>query len=312
MSPTKRRLALSSSSSPTSSSRNRPSMPSASPTSAGQLGVRAGGVDLQERGVVVRVQRPGDRIGQPLLIADLIVEPRRHPVVEHAHQRPHRQVVGIGLRERVKQDVHLRLRRLVVHGVEAGPHPGRTRRPRHPPLAARHAREGDPTLALDGAQLDRAGDGEHHVRGAVEAAEVRAHVARREATHVLERPGDRKPERVLAPDLLARLVVDVHVAPAVVEVFENLLDDDLALEIDVLELRRAEQIAEDLHPALKLPRVQRDLIERVVAPGLGVEGAAQLLDRQVQRERRRVARRPPEQHVLQKVRDPVRLGPFVT
>jgi len=148
----------------------------------------------------------------------------------------------------VKQDVHLRLRRLVVHGVKTRPHPGGTRRPRLPPLAARHAGEGDATLALDGAQPDRTGDGEHHVRGAIEAPEVRADVARRETAHVLQRPGDRKPERVLAPDLLARLVVDVHVAPAIVEVFQNLLDDDLALEIDVLELRRAEQIAEDLHP----------------------------------------------------------------
>jgi hypothetical protein len=76
----------------------------------------------------------------------------------------------------------------------------------------------------------------------------------------------------------------ICVAPAVVEIFENLLDDDLALEIDVLELRRAEQIAQDLHPPLKPPRVKRDLVERVVASRLGVEGAAQLFDRQVQRE----------------------------
>ena len=196
------------------------------------------------------------------------------------------------------------LRRLVVHGVEARPHPVRTRRPRHPPLAARHARRRRPgSGARRSRRTDRAGDGEHHVGGAVEAPEVRPHVARGEPTHVLERPGDGKPQRVLAPDLLARLVVDVHVAPAVVEILEDLLDDDLALEIDVLELGRAEQIAQDLHPPLKLPRVQRDLVERVVASRLGVERAAQLFDGQVQRERRRVARRSPEQHVFQKVRD---------
>ena len=60
-----------------------------------------------------------------------------------------------------------------------------------------------------------------------------AHVGHREPPHVAERPGDRIAERVLAPGQLARLIVDVHVAPAVVEVFEDLFDDDLALELDV-------------------------------------------------------------------------------
>jgi hypothetical protein len=141
---------------------------------------------------------------------------------------------------------------------------------------------------------------------------VRAHVARRESAHVAERPGDGKSERVFTPELAARLVVDVDVAPPIVEVLEDLLDDNLPLEIDVPELRRREEITQDLHPALEVPRIERDLVERIVAPRLGVERAPQLLDRQVQRERRRVAGRPSEQHVFQKMRQPIRRLRLVT
>ena len=67
--------------------------------------------------------------------------------------------------------------------------------------------------------------------------------------------------------------------PAIVEVLEDLLEDDLAFELDVAERGRREQIAEDLQAARHLPRVQRDLVERVVAAGLGVQRPAELLDR---------------------------------
>ena len=92
---------------------------------------------------------------------------------------------------------------------------------------------------------------------------------------------------MVAPRQPARLVVDVDVAPAIVEVLEDLLDDDLALEIDVAKRGRREQVAQDVEAARHLLRVQRDLVERVVAAGLGVQRAAQLLDRQVERERAR-------------------------
>ncbi len=139
-----------------------------------------------------------------------------------------------------------------------------------------------------------------------------AHVGHREPPHVAERPGDRIADAgLIAPGQLARLIVDVDVAPAVVEVLEDLFDDDLALELDVAKLRRAEEIAQDLHAALDVPRVERDLIERVVAPGLGVQRAAQLLDRAVERHRRRVERRAAKQHVLEEVRQAVGRALFV-
>ena len=108
-------------------------------------------------------------------------------------------------------------------------------------------------------------------------------------------------ERVVAPRQPPRLVVDVDVAAAIVEVFQDLLDDDLAFEVDVAERRRREQVAQDVQPARHLLRVQADLVERVVAPGLGVQRAAQLLDRQVQRERAGVAPRAAKQHVLEEM-----------
>ena len=98
---------------------------------------------------------PGDRIGEPLLVADLVVQPRRHAVVEHAHQRAQRHVAGIGLGQRVKQDVHLRLRRFVVHGAEARPaaRPARARSGA-PTRAARHAREGRAGLPHERCRAD--------------------------------------------------------------------------------------------------------------------------------------------------------------
>ena len=51
--------------------------------------------------------------------------------------------------------------------------------------------------------------------------------------------------------------------------------------------------------------MQRDLVERVVAPGLGVEGAAERLDGVIQRIGVGEARRAAEEHVLEEVRQAV-------
>ena len=192
-----------------------------------------------------------------------------------------------------------------------GPRRGRARRQRPAALAARDAGERRARLARHRGQPHRTGDGQDHVRGAVELAEVLPHVAHREAAHVGERPRDREAERVIAPELHARAVVDVDVPAAVVEVLEDFFEDDLPLELDVAQLGRPEKVAQDVHPAAQVPRVEPDLVERVVAAGLGVQRPAQLLDRQVQRVGRRVPLGPAEEHVLEEMREPVRLPPLV-
>ena len=70
--------------------------------------------------------------------------------------------------------------------------------------------------------------------------------------------------------------------------------------------RQAQRLAQDLEAARHLPRMQRDLVQRVIAAGLCVQRSAQLLYGEVQRERAGIAARSAEQHVFQEVRQPVR------
>jgi hypothetical protein len=100
-----------------------------------------------------------------------------------------------------------------------------------------------------------------------------------------------KPSGCFPPRQAARLVVDVDVAPAIVEVLQDLLDDDLSFQIDVAKRGRRKQIAKNVEAARHLLRVQRDLVERIVAAGLRVQCSAQLFNREVERERAGIAAR---------------------
>jgi hypothetical protein len=134
---------------------------------------------------------------------------------------------------------------------------------------------------------------------------VPAHVGGREPLHVLARPGDLLPQAVRREHQRARAVVQVHVAPALIQILGELLQDDLALELDLRQARRAQQLAQDLHPARDRLRLERDLVERVVASGLGVQRAAQLLDGEIQLVRAGQSLGPAEQHVLEEMGQPV-------
>ena len=126
-----------------------------------------------------------------------------------------------------------------------------------------------------------------------------------EALHVGERAGDGEAEGVIAPYGRARQIVDVHVAAVLVEILQDLLEDDLSFELDVREAGRGEQIAHDLESARQFGRVKGNLVERVVAAGLGVERSSHALDRVVELEGVGEARGASKQHVLDKMRQTV-------
>ena len=94
--------------------------------------------------------------------------------------------------------------------------------------------------------LDRPGDAQVRVARAVEAREVAAHVGEREPLDVAARADDALAERVVLEDEAARDVVGVDLDAFLVVVLVDLLEDQGALELDVVEPRAAEQLAEEL------------------------------------------------------------------
>jgi hypothetical protein len=153
----------------------------------------------------------------------------------------------------------------------------------------------------DRAVLDRAGDAQVGVARAVERGEVAAHVVEREPLDVGARADDALAERVVLEHQAARDVVGVDLDALLVVVLVELLEDELALELDVGELRARQQLAEDVDRGVDQLGLEGELEQRVIAAGLGVQRRTEPLDGGVERERRRVALRAAEQHVLGEV-----------
>ena len=109
-------------------------------------------------------------------------------------------------------------------------------------------------------------------------------------------PSARRPEHRL-------LEQDLGVLGGVVEVAADLLDDDLALAVDLggSSDGPADQLAEDRHRPLGLAARHADPVDRRLAIRGRVERAADALDRLAQRARRRVRRRALERQVLEEV-----------
>jgi hypothetical protein len=228
-----------------------------------------------------------------------------HAVVERAHQGDRRHVIVVQLRHAAPQDLDRRLRAAVRHVQEAGDLLVRAGRLGQRGLAGRQRGE----VPLGGRRhrrmVDRAGGDQDRVGRAVVAREVAAHVVVGEATHVVGRPDDALGQRVILEQEAARDVGAVDLGAALVVVLGQLLEDELALQLEVGEQRPREQLAEELDAALQRAGHQRDLEQRVVAAGLGVERAAQRLEGEVDVVRRRVALGAAEQHVLHEVAEPV-------
>src|SRR5262249_44132986 len=113
-------------------------------------------------------------------------------------------------------------------------------------------------------------------------------------------------------------VVDVDVAALRVDLVEDLLEDHLALELDLLEQRPGQHVAEDGERRLDPGRVDRRVIIPVITSSYAVERAAAVLHQRVHAPAVRVALAAAEEEVLEEVRDAVahrglvtRAGPHV-
>ena len=226
-------------------------------------------------------------------------------------ERAQRRVVGVGLGQRAKQHLHLRLRAFVV---------ARARK--------RGRRASGGARRLERAAAGRAPEHARERRARLTSPRCRPAAPRRRAPCCARRrsdakwrrtsasekrstfshgPGDAIAERMIAATpSRARQVVDVDVAPVLVEILVASPRGRCAARG---RCRRNAGVAK-ISPkssSRRLQRlgVQRDLVERVVAPGLGVERAAERLDGVVERVRRRAAAGAAEQHVLEEVRQAV-------
>ena len=137
------------------------------------------------------------------------------------------------------------------------------------------------------------------------------HIGARKTPDVLLGPGDREAQRMPRPESLARQIVGVDATTSFIEIVEDFLEHDGSFEIEVRESGRQEEVAQNAEGVPEIARVQRDLIEGVVASRLANEHSATLLDGAVERERVGVARAPAKQHVLHEVRQPVVAHPLV-
>ena len=276
----------------------------------GDLRVRGLAGDLEQRGVGERLDRGVDRVRETFLIGERIVQARRHAVVEHAQQRDQRDIRGIELGHRAKQDRERRLRAGVRHVLELRAGVTRRRR-RHDRARRRRASRRAPCAARvdDGGVLDRPGDAQVRVPRAVER--MRSGGGRRASPNrstLLRGPMMRWPSGCVAEHQPARDVVGVDLDAGLVVVLVDLLEDQRALELDVVEARPREQFAEQRDGVADQLGLECELEQAVVAAGLGMERRAELLDGGVERERRRIALGTPKQHVLGEVRQPVVLG----
>ena len=256
---------------------------------------------LEGAGVGEGLEAGGDEVGQAELVDDAAVEARREAVVEHAREQHQRQVVGVGLGDRP----HERLDRRLAAGAL---HEGEARKPLSVGRRA-HARGLSPCEAAERARdggahapgLDVAGGADDQVARAVEAREVAAHVAQVEPLDVFGRPGDAEAQRMVRPRGGARDVVDVDVVAGLVVVLEDLLADDALLDLEIGEARRAEDFAQQLDRAEHLLGRDRHLVEGGVEAGLGVQRAADALDRDGEGGGVGVALGAAEDHVLDEV-----------
>ena len=129
-----------------------------------------------------------------------------------------------------------------------------------------------------------------------------------EAADVLLAARDREPQRMVPVDERARDVVRVDLVALVVEVLEDLLEDDAALDVDVEERRLREHLAEERAGLVERLRRKREREDAVVDLRRREEQPAEPLEREVHRVRARHAARAPVNHVLEEVADAVVLA----
>jgi hypothetical protein len=202
----------------------------------GGAAVAGAGGEVDDAVVLVGFEGAGDVVAEAEAIADALVEARGHAVVEDAEEHLDGGLARVALARGAEGDAELGLAGLVLDEADARALLLEGRRRDALAGAAREATEG--LLRGAGARVEVAevaGDREDGVGRGVVARVVGVEDGLVEAVELIDVAGDREAERVLVVHEGADEVVGVDVAAVVVEVFEDLLAHDAALDLELGE-----------------------------------------------------------------------------
>ncbi len=156
-----------------------------------------------------------------------------------------------------------------------------------------------------------AGCGHDHVGGTVVGLPEAVDRRRGQRPDALLRACDLPPQRRVAEH--GEIEQHVDVLGGIVEVRADLLDDHVALAVDLvlIEPRPDDQLAEDVHRDRGVAGRDAHVVDRRLAVGRRVERAAEAFDGLGDRARRRVVARSLERDVLHEMGTPRLVGRFV-
>jgi hypothetical protein len=265
----------------------------------------ARGLHLEHRAVAEGVDRGVHGVGEPFALDHVELQPRREPVVEDPADEHPGAEVGVILGGSEEREAQLGLGFAVVPRHEA-PASQLVYERRVVELLSRRE-PSEPLLSEPEHFLvrERTRRAEDHVARAGGAGVVRAQVVLAQPRDRLPGPADLLPERVVAEERPLGEIVDVDVPPLLVDLVEDLLQDHLALELDLLEERPREHVAEHEEGHLQPLGMDRRVVVAVIAGGDAVQVAADVLDHRIEQPSVGIADASAEEEVLEEMGDAV-------
>ena len=159
--------------------------------------------------------------------------------------------------------------------------------------------------------MERTCGAEHEVARAVRSSVMLAEIVLTQPADGFAGAGDLLPQRMSFEQRALGQIVDVDVPPVFVDLVEDLLQDHLALELDLLEERPGEHVAKHGEGDFQPLRVDRGVVVAVVAGGDAVQVPADVFHDRIEEPPVGIAGAPPEEEVLEEVGDAVLPGILV-
>ena len=273
---------------------------------AGVLGGRAG-VEAEQAAVGKSPVERIDRIGEAALLAHFLEQARRHAAAGRRGEDMGGVVVGGGDRAALESDDDVRLLEPLLHHRLAAAIGGRRRRFGLVGAERRQQRFGardDPVV------VDRARRGDDRRAGAIVAAQIGGDRRAVEAADAFAGAEDRPADRLARPGGGGEEIEDEIVGRVLDRA--DLLQNDVLLAREFFRIEPAvgEDVGDDVERKVDVLAEHAGEIGGLLDAGLGVEIAADVLDRLGDRPRVALGRAL-ERHVLEQMRQPVFAFAFV-
>jgi hypothetical protein len=187
--------------------------------------------------------------------------------------------------------------------------PGPARASRQRAVGDRRARRESPEGTLRELQhvgvVQRSRGAHHEIARSVGPRVVRPQIVLAQSADGLAGAGDLLPQRVAFEQRPLGQVVHVDVPPVLVDLVEDLLEDDLALELHFLEEGPREHVPEHRERHFHAARMDGRVVVAVVPGGDAVQVPAHVLDQRIERPAVRIPGAAAEEQVLEEVGDAV-------